>query len=81
MMRKRGISDLAVHLVEPSALAGANLEGSIAAALDIARRNGMRHVLLVTSDGKVVVAGSPSVRGDGALAQRGVRGAGRVHGT
>lgn len=57
MMRKRGVSDLRDHLVAPAALAGASLSGTLASAQAAAVRNGMRHVLLVTTDGHVHVAG------------------------
>ena len=57
MMRKRGVNDLREHLVAPAALAGASLSGTLGSAQAAAVRNGMRHVLLVTTEGRVHVAG------------------------
>jgi hypothetical protein len=59
MMKKRGIPDVGAHLVESSALAGEQLAASIENAQALASQNGMRHVLLITTEGLVVVAGSP----------------------
>lgn len=59
MMRKRGVPDVGAHVVEPSALAGEQLVASIAKAQALAGQNGMRHLLLITTEGLVVVAGSP----------------------
>jgi ribulose-5-phosphate 4-epimerase/fuculose-1-phosphate aldolase len=56
MMRKRGISDLGDHLVEPGALVGSLLDATLAQAQATASRNGMAHLLLVASNGMVVVA-------------------------
>jgi hypothetical protein len=59
MMEKRGIPDVSAHLVETDALAGPGLAGSIARAQELAVRNGMRHLLLLTTDGMVAVVGAP----------------------
>jgi ribulose-5-phosphate 4-epimerase/fuculose-1-phosphate aldolase len=56
MMRKRGVSDLRDHLVEPGALVGSRVDATVAQARETAARNGMAHLLLVASDGMVVVA-------------------------
>jgi ribulose-5-phosphate 4-epimerase/fuculose-1-phosphate aldolase len=56
MMRKRGVSDLKDHLVEPSALIWAQRDATLARARETATRNGMAHILLVASNGMVVVA-------------------------
>lgn len=50
-MRNRGVSDLAAHTVEPEALVGPALTATIARARESAERNGMRHSLIITSDG------------------------------
>jgi len=60
MMKKRGVPDIGAHLVDPSALAGAQLAASIETAQALAVENGMRHLLLITTEGLVVVAGSPA---------------------
>jgi hypothetical protein len=59
MLRNRGVSDLAAHLVAPQALAHPALHTTIARAKELARRDGMRHHLIIATDGKVVVSGSP----------------------
>ena len=59
MMRKRGVPDVGAHLVASEALAGPDLAESIAQAQALAEQNGMRHLLLVTPGGMVVVAGAP----------------------
>ena len=59
MMRNRGVPDIGAHLVEPSALVGAELEGAIARARELAEQNTMRHLLLVTTEGLVVASGAP----------------------
>ncbi len=59
MMRKRGVPDVGAHLVAPDALAGPDLAVSIARARALAEQNGMRHLLLVTPEGMVAVAGRP----------------------
>ncbi len=59
MMKKRGIPDVAAHLVEPDALAGSGLAASIDRARALAEQNGMRHLLLLTTEGMVVAAGKP----------------------
>ncbi len=59
MMRNRGVPDLAPHLVEPEALTGPMLAGTIARAGELAQQNGMRHLLIITSEGLVVVSGAP----------------------
>jgi ribulose-5-phosphate 4-epimerase/fuculose-1-phosphate aldolase len=56
MMRKRGVSNLRDHLVDPGALVGSQLDSTLALAREIAARNRMAHVLLVASNGMVVVA-------------------------
>ena len=60
MMRKRGIPDVGAHLVAPDALAGEALARSIPQAQSLASQNGMRHLLLLTTEGMVVVAGAPA---------------------
>ena len=60
MMRKRGIPDVGAHLVAPDALAGEALARSIEQAQSLASENGMRHLLLVTTEGMVAVAGAPA---------------------
>ena len=57
MMRKRGVTQLADHLVEPAALAPAELDRTLARARETAVAKGMKHVLIVVSDGTVHVAG------------------------
>ena len=57
MMRKRGVSDLRDHLVEPGALAGSQRDLTLAQARETATRKGMAHMLLVTTNGMVVAAG------------------------
>jgi hypothetical protein len=57
MMRKRGISDLAEHLVDHDALSGPRLAATLASARETADRKGMKHVLVITPDGTVHVAG------------------------
>lgn len=57
MMRKRGVTHLPDHVVEPVALAGAALEQTLARAHERASANAMKHVLIVVSDGMVHVAG------------------------
>lgn len=57
MMRKRGVSDLQDHLVEPGAVAGSQRALTLAQARETATRNGMTHVLLVAANGMVVAAG------------------------
>ena len=56
MMRKRGVSDLRAHLVEPGALDAPQRDATLARARETAVHNGMTHVLLVASNGMVVVA-------------------------
>jgi hypothetical protein len=58
MMQKRGIPDLGPHVVAPGALLGPRQAESIARAHELAARNGMKHLLLIGSDGFVVAAGS-----------------------
>jgi hypothetical protein len=57
MMRKRGIGDLAEHLVDSDALSAPRLAATLAAARELASRNGMKHVLIIAPDGMVHVAG------------------------
>jgi ribulose-5-phosphate 4-epimerase/fuculose-1-phosphate aldolase len=57
MMRKRGVTRLADHLVETDALAGPRVAASLAGARETATANGMNHVLLLEQDGTVHVAG------------------------
>ncbi len=59
MMRNRGVTDLAAHLVEPDQLVGPALAGTIERARTLAESSGMRHLLIVTTEGLVVVSGSP----------------------
>ena len=59
MMRNRGVPDLSAHLVEPASLAGSALDESLALARRLADENGMRHHLLITTQGYVVASGSP----------------------
>ena len=59
MMRKRGIPEVGAHIVEPSALGPARLAGSIDMARALAERNAMRHLLIISSEGQVVVSGAP----------------------
>ena len=56
MMRKRGIADLRDHLVDPGALVGSHLDSTLSQARDVATRNRMAHLLLVATNGMVVVA-------------------------
>lgn len=56
MMRKRGITDLQMHLLEPSAFSGLQVEATLAKAHETAARNGMAHYLLLATNGMVVVA-------------------------
>ena len=57
MMRKRGVTHLPDHVVEPAALAAAALEQTLARAHELAGAKAMKHVLIVVSDGMVHVAG------------------------
>lgn len=59
MMRKRGIPQVGAHIVEPSALSPARLAGTIERARALAERNDMRHLLIISSEGLVVVSGAP----------------------
>lgn len=59
MMRNRGVPDLAAHLAAPEALVGAALAATIERARALAERNGMRHLLILGSDGLVAVSGAP----------------------
>lgn len=59
MMRNRGVPELAAHIVASSALAPSSLPGTIERASALARENDMRHLLIVTADGLVVVSGAP----------------------
>lgn len=59
MLRNRGVTELGMHLVEPTALEGAALRGTMLQARAVAEANGMRHHLLITTDGYVVVSGAP----------------------
>jgi len=60
MLKKRGVPDVAAHLVEPRALAGQRLAASIEKAQALASQHAMRHLLLITTEGLVVVAGWPA---------------------
>lgn len=60
MMRNRGVLDMGLHLVEPAALEGPSLAASIESASALATRNGMRHALIITTEGLVVVSGAPA---------------------
>jgi len=57
MMRKRAVPDLDAHLIGPEALAPANLAGTLARARERVESVGAKHVLLITMDGTVHVAG------------------------
>lgn len=59
MMRNRGVADLGAHLVDPSALEQPSLSDTIDRAAAVAEKNGMRHLLIVTTEGLVVVSGAP----------------------
>jgi len=61
MMRKRGVSDLSEYLVGPAALRDARLPTTLAAARATAQRNEMAHVLVISDDGMVVVAGPTEI--------------------
>ena len=56
MLRKRGITDFAEHLVDPEELVDPALPRALDAAAARAETNGMAHRLLLASDGYVVVA-------------------------
>ncbi len=58
MMRKRGVTDLEDHLVDSDDLVGPGLTATLTQARDRTRQNGMEHVLLVATNGLVVVAGA-----------------------
>jgi hypothetical protein len=58
MMRKRGVTSLGEHLVAPDTLVGPALTSALTQARDRTRQNGMKHVLLVATNGLVVVAGA-----------------------
>lgn len=57
MMRKRAVPDLAAHLVAADALAPADLAGTLARARERCEAVAAKHVLLITPDGMVHVAG------------------------
>ena len=57
MMRKRGVTRLADHVVEAGALDGASRDTALAAAHEQAQAKGMNHVLVIEPDGTVHVAG------------------------
>lgn len=59
MMRNRGVPDIGAHIVAPEALVGPALGGTIERARELAEGNGMRHNLIITSAGLVVVSGAP----------------------
>ena len=59
MMRNRGVADLGAHLVDPSALEPPSLQRTIDRAMALAEQDGMRHLLVVSSEGMVVVSGAP----------------------
>ena len=59
MLRNRGVDGLAAHLVEPMALQGAAVRETVARAQEVAVTGGMRHHLLISTDGYVVVSGAP----------------------
>lgn len=59
MMRNRGVPDLSTHLVAPEALTGTAVGLALARAAELARTSGMRHHLLITTEGYVVVSGAP----------------------
>ncbi len=58
MMQKRGIPHLGPHVVAQQALLGPRQPESIAMAREMATRNGMKHLLLIGSEGFVVAAGT-----------------------
>jgi len=57
MMRKRAVPDLNAHLVAADALAPANLVGTLSRARERCEAVAAKHVLLITPDGTVHVAG------------------------
>lgn len=59
MMRNRGVLDIGTHLVRPAALTPPALHDTVARAIAIAEQHEMRHLLIVTSEGLVVVSGAP----------------------
>ncbi len=59
MMRNRGVPDLAAHLVAPAALRDAALTATVERAVELSEHNGMRHTLIISSNGLVVVSGAP----------------------
>ncbi len=59
MMRNRGVADLGAHLVDPSALEPPSLARTIDRAMALAEQDGMRHLLIVSDEGMVVVSGAP----------------------
>ena len=59
MMRNRGVADLAPHLVDPSALETPSLPRTIDRAMALAAQDGMRHLLVVSGEGMVIVSGAP----------------------
>ena len=59
MLRNRGVTGLSVHLVAPVALTGGALLPTLERARSMAEQNGMRHHLVITSEGLVVVSGAP----------------------
>ena len=59
MLRNRGVTELATHLVAPTALEGAAVHETLARARVVAEAKGMGHHLLITTAGYVVVSGAP----------------------
>ena len=57
MMRKRGVTRLADHLVDPAALAPDALGATVAVAHARCLAAGMKHILIVVADGTVHVSG------------------------
>jgi hypothetical protein len=57
MMRKRGVTRLADHVVEPSALEPSGLGATLARARALAEAKGMKHILIILAGGMVHVAG------------------------
>ncbi|MFN8620287.1 MAG: hypothetical protein U0869_06030 [Chloroflexota bacterium] len=57
MMRKRGVTRLADHLVDPAALAPEALAATVQAAAERCLAAGMKHTLIVVRDGTVHASG------------------------
>ena len=57
MLIRRGVPDLAAHIVDGAALLGPRQDEVLAGARALAESAGMQHVLLVTGEGLVCAAG------------------------